>query len=1068
LANLLFLLGVDRRFAYFGSHMILSDVSIKRPVFTTVVSILLVTFGAISFTRLPLQELPNSEVPALSITTRYIGASAEVMESRITQVIEDETASINGIDYVQSVSRSENSSVSIYFKLDRDIEAAASDVREAMSRVISRLPQEADLPRIAKMGADQGALMWWTLASDRLTRMELTDYARRNIIDRFAVIDGVAQVQGANDYIFSMRVWLDRIALAARGLTVRDVETALRAENIELPAGSIISPSRNFPIRISRNYEVAEDFRQLVIRRGQDGHLIRLSEVADVEVAPNDHRTMYRSNGLIRTSLGILKQSTANALDIVRAVRAEAEEIRKTLPDGMELRVSIDHTVFVDRAIDEVFRTLLIAIMLVVLVIYAFLGSVRAALIPAVVVPVCLITTFAVLYIFDFSINLMTLLGLVLCIGLVVDDTIVVLENVQRRIEMGEPPVIAAYRGTRQVAFAVIATTLVLIAVFAPLIFVEGFIGRLFGELGVIVVAAVSISTFLALSLSPMMCSKFLQTKSVSVTQDRLVDRIFVSVKQRYARALRKALPHPIWGAAALVCMVALSLGLLLLIPKELAPPEDRGLVQGQFSAPEGASFEHTAKQMLEVEKALMPLVESGEAQQITVRVPGGWGANMKYNTGLMYFVLSDWGQRRDGMEIVREVNGRLSQIPGLVSRAWMQQGLTRQFRGQPIQFVLAGPDHETVAQWANIVVDRARQNPGLVRLDIDYKPTNLRFVVKIDRDRAASLGVSVQAISETLETMFGSRRVTTYLDRGEEYDVILQLREEDRQEPTDLTSIFVRSALGFRGPLVPLSNLVTVTEVADSDQRKRWDRRAAVTISADMAPGYSMGEALTFLENVVEEELTDVPKIDYNGEARLFKEQGNALLFAFTMAALIVFLVLAAQFESFIHPFVIMLTVPVAVAGALLGLYLVGSSLNIYSQIGLVTLVGIAAKNGILIVEFANQLRDQGLDFEEALLQASETRFRPIVMTGLSTAAGSIPLVLATGPGASSRVTIGIVIFIGVLVATVVTVFIVPVFYNLLARGTGSPGRIAQFLADYEKTEPSVVAPTMRPKPAE
>ena len=1048
--------------------MILSDVSIKRPVFTTVVSILLVTFGAISFTRLPLQELPNSEVPALSITTRYIGASAEVMESRITQVIEDETASINGIDYVQSVSRSENSSVSIYFKLDRDIEAAASDVREAMSRVISRLPQEADLPRIAKMGADQGALMWWTLASDRLTRMELTDYARRNIIDRFAVIDGVAQVQGANDYIFSMRVWLDRIALAARGLTVRDVETALRAENIELPAGSIISPSRNFPIRISRNYEVTEDFRQLVIRRGQDGHLIRLSEVADVEVAPNDHRTMYRSNGLIRTSLGILKQSTANALDIVRAVRAEAEEIRKTLPDGMELRVSIDHTVFVDRAIDEVFRTLLIAIMLVVLVIYAFLGSVRAALIPAVVVPVCLITTFAVLYIFDFSINLMTLLGLVLCIGLVVDDTIVVLENVQRRIETGEPPVIAAYRGTRQVAFAVIATTLVLIAVFAPLIFVEGFIGRLFGELGATVVAAVSISTFLALSLSPMMCSKFLRTKSVSVTQDRLMGRIFASVRQKYVGALKKALPHPIWGAATLLSMVALSLGLSLLIPKELAPSEDRGVVQGQFRAPEGTSFDHTVKQMLEVEKALMPLVESGEAKQVTIRVPGGWGVNKKFNTGLMFFVLSDWSERRDGSEIVREVNDKLSQIPGLVSRAWMQQGLTRHFQGQPIQFVLTGPDHETVAQWANIVIERARQNPGLLRLDTDYKPTNPRLVVEIDRDRAASLGVSVQTIGETLETMLGSRRVTTYLDRGEEYDVILQGREEDRQEPDDLTNIFVRSASGFRGPLVPLSNLVTVKEVADSDQRKRWDRRAAVTISADIAPGYSMGEALAFLENVVEEELTGVPTIDYNGEARLFQEQGNALFFAFTMAALIVFLVLAAQFESFIHPFIIMLTVPVAVAGALLGLYLVGSSLNIYSQIGLIILVGIAAKNGILIVEFANQLRDQGLEFEEALLQASETRFRPIVMTGLSTAAGSIPLVMATGPGAASRVTIGIVIFVGVLVATVVTVFIVPVFYNLLARGTGSPGRIAQFLADYEDAEPAVVRPTMRPKPAE
>ncbi len=1047
--------------------MILSDVSVKRPVFATVASILLVAFGAISFTRLPLQELPSLDVPIVSIGTNYVGASAEVIETRITQVIESQIGGIEGIDRIQSTSKNESSSISIVFKLDRDLDAATGDVRDAVSRLGGRLPQDADTPTVSKMDSDAFAIMWLAMASGSLNQMEMGDYYHRYIHDRLAVLEGVAQVMGGAEAIYSMRVWLDRIKLAARGLTVTDVETALRSQNIEIAAGSIETQAIQIPLRITRLYSAAEDFRRLVIREGPDGHLIRLSEVADVEVAPQNRRLMFRSNGDNRIGIGIVKQSTANAVDVSRVVWAEMEEIKKTLPPELTLLMSHDSTVFVDRAIQEVLRTLLLATALVVLVIFAFLGSVRAALIPAIVVPVCLIATFGVLDLFDYTINLMTLLALVLCIGLVVDDSIVVLENIQRRVEAGEPPIVASFHGARQVAFAVIATTLVLVAVFTPLIFVEGFVGRVFGSLGVTIVAAVSLSTLLALSLSPMMCSKLLRADKVKRAQARPMARFFERAKASYVRLLGKILPHPMIGGAVLVLIVGLIVLLWQLVPKELAPEEDRGVINAQVKGPEGASFDFMVRQMGKAEKSLKGYLDNGEAHQIMLRVPGGWGPNRTMNSGMIMMILNDWSDRdRDGLIIAREVSGKLRQIPGLFGFAGMEQGMAGSW-GPQIQLVLSGPDYETVAGWADQIAARAKQNPGLMRVDTDFKPTKPKFDVDIDRERAAALGVSVQTIGDTLQTMMGSRRVTTYMDRGREYDVILQARDEDRQTPSDISNIFVRSSRAFRGPLIPLANLVEINSIADAADRKRWNRLPAVTVSANLSDGYSMGEALEFLEGVVAEEVPSGPKIDYNGESRRFKEQGGALFFTFGFALLVVFLVLAAQFESFIHPFVIMLTVPVAIAGALLGLYLVGSSLNLYSQIGLVILIGIAAKNGILIVEFANQLRDQGLEFKEALLTASETRFRPIVMTGVSTSAGAIPLLLATGAGAGSRVTIGIVIFLGVLISTFMTLFIVPIFYNLLARGTGSPGRIAHILSDYER-EKALVGAGASSTPAE
>ncbi len=1045
--------------------MVLSDVSVKRPVFAAVISIMMVTFGLISFTRLPLRELPQTEVPIVSVGTSYIGASPEVIENRITRIIEEQIAGIEGIDHIASSSANESSTVTIFFKLSRDIDAAASDVRDAVSRVASRLPQEADAPRVSRMDADAFAVMWYSLSSDRMGHMEIADYAKRYVVDRFAVLEGVAQVQWNKESIASMRIWLDRVALAARGLTVSDVERALRAENVELPAGTIESDQRDFNVRITRSYSTEKDFRDLVVGEGMDGHLIRLSEVAEVKIAPASEKLMFRGNRLPQIGIGIVKQSNANALDVSRAVHAEVDKIRPSLPEGMLMSTSFDSTVFVDRAIDEVFRTLGIATFLVVLVIWGFLGSFRAALIPAVVVPICLTTTFGVLGILDLSINLMTLLGLVLCIGLVVDDSIVVLENIQRRVDTGEPPVLAAYRGARQVAFAVIATTLVVVAVFAPLVFVEGFVGRIFGELGVTVTAAVCISSLVALSLSPMMCSKLLKPKDARSGGKGLISRGLVRVRAFYLRVLKAVLPHPLISSVALLGVFGGIIFLWGMLPQKLAPDEDRKVININISGPEGASFDYMVKQAGVMEDMLMEYVDSGEAMRITVRVPGGWGSRRSYNSAMAMMVLQDWDDReRSGLDVARELGGKIAQIPGVRGFAGMNQGMTGSW-GKPLQLVISGPSYEQVEKWADVVMERAKNNRGLIRLDTDYKPNKPQFKVVPDRTRAADLGVSIQTIGQTLETCLGSRQVTRYIDRGEEYDVWLQCREEDRQQPTDLTNVFVRSDRS--GKMIPLSNLVTIQEQAASPQRKRWNRLQSITVSAMLAPGYPMGEAIAFMENVVKEELSSEPRIDFNGESRRFKEQGSALLFAFGMALLIVFLVLAAQFESFIHPFVIMLTVPVALVGGLVGLWLIDSSINIYSQIGLIILVGIAAKNGILIVEFANQLRDQGKKFDDALMEAAEIRFRPIVMTGLSTAAGALPLVLATGPGASSRLTIGVVIFLGVLFSTLMTLIIVPVFYRLLAQRTGSPGRIERMLADYERDEELAGRPA-HPSPAE
>ncbi|GGO15290.1 multidrug transporter [Iodidimonas muriae] len=1013
--------------------MILSDISVKRPIFATVISLLLVAFGIISFTQLPLRELPDIDPPIVSVNTNYPGASAAVVESRVTQIVEDRIAGIEGIKSISSSSRDGSSRVTIEFTLTRDIDAAANDVRDRVSRILNNLPEEADPPEISKVDSDTDAIMWFSLVSPVLDVMQLTDYADRFIVDRLSVADGVATVRIGGQQRYSMRVHLDRQAMAARNLTATDIENALRSENVELPAGRIESTDRNITVRVERDYKTAQDFSELVLGVGDDGHLIRLGEVARVELGAEDDQNFFRGNGAARVGLGIIRQSTANTLDVANAVRAEVERIRETLPEGMDLDESFDGSVFIAEAIDEVYVTLGIAMVLVFLVLYSFLGSLRTVIVPAVTVPVCIIAAFTVMSLLGVTLNLLTLLALVLAIGLVVDDAIVVLENIYRRVEAGEPRLLAAYHGARQVGFAVIATTLVLIGVFVPIAFLEGNVGRLFSELGITLATTVAFSSLVALTLTPMMCSKLLRRTGPKGWVNAHVDDGFEKLRRGYQNALTYCFHNKAIILLLFAAITASIVGLVNAIPNELAPREDRGSFFLVARGPEGAGFNYMREQMDEVEKRAMYLVnETKEARIVIVRADGD-------NSGFAVIVLKPWSERkRSADEIIAELRGRLASMTGVSVFINMRQGISAGGGRDPVNFVVGGNTYEELAKIRTILEEEAAKLP-LIGVDTDYRETQPQIRVAIDRDRAADLGVSVSTIGRTLETMLGGRRVTTFVERGEEYDVIVRADDSNRREPSDLTNIYVRSDRS--GDLIPLSNVITLREQAASATLNRYNRVRALTLTAQLADGYSLGEALADLENVVRESLPDVSSIDYKGESRELKEAGNAVLFTFAMAFLVVFLILAAQFESFIHPFVIMLTVPLAAAGGLLGLYLSGSTLNIYSQIGLVMLIGLAAKNGILIVEFANQLRDEGLEIRDAVIEASLIRLRPIIMTSLSTVMGAVPLIMATGPGSASRLTIGVVIFAGVSISTVLTVFMVPVFYDMLAKYTRSPG---------------------------
>ena len=1038
--------------------MKLSDLSIKRPVLAVVMSLLLLVLGVMSFMRLTLRELPAIDPPIVSVQVDYPGASASVVETRITQTLEDALAGIEGINTIDSSSQNGASRVSIEFLATRDIEAAANDVRNAVSRVADRMPEEADPPEVSKVESDSDPIIWLNLRSANMDQMQLSDYAQRYLVDRFSSLEGVAQVRLGGSQRYAMRIWLSGDKLAARGLTAGDVESALRAENVELGAGRIESTDRDFILRVARDYTTAEAFASMPIAKGSDGYVVRLGDVAKVALESSERRAYYHSNGEPALGIGIVKTSTANSLDVAEEAKAEAERIKGTLPAGTDIYTAFDTTTFISASVDRVYETLVEAVVLVLLVIWLFLGSARAALIPAVTVPVCVIASFIALYAFGFSINLLTLLALVLCIGLVVDDAIVVVENIQRRVDLGEPPLVAARRGTAQVAFAVLATTAVLVAVFLPVGFLQGNTGRLFRELSVALAAAVAISAFVALTLTPMMASKLLRphTGPHAVKENRVSEWLnarFQRLADGYKGVLSRHV-HRIWLFATLMIgAVVAMLVLFKTLPSELAPAEDRGSFQMVMEGPEGAGFDYTVAQMKQVEAILAG--EIGDDKPIlraNPRVPGSFGASEEMHTGRAMIFLQPWDKReKSTAEVAGELEKKFAGMTGVRVRTQVGGGLVRT-RGQPFQMVLGGPDYAELAGWRDIMLAKMAENPGFIGPDSDYKETRPQMRVIVDKTRAADLGVSAQAIGTALETMMGGRRVTTFVDNGEEYDVMLQADRAGRTSVADLDALQVRAK---DGSLVPLSNLVSLREVAEPGTFNRFNRLRSITLSARLAPDYPLGEAVSWAQQAADTSLPDYAQVSWKGESRELQQSGGEVLITFALALLIVYLALAAQFESFMHPLVIMLTVPLGVLGALLGLWLTGGTINLFSQIGIVMLVGLAAKNGILIVEFANQLRDAGRSVHDAIVEAAAVRLRPILMTSIATVMGAVPLVIFGGPGSASRATIGIVIVFGVSFSTLLSLFVVPAFYALLAKYTSSPEALAHQLDTLEAETP-------------
>jgi multidrug efflux pump len=1007
--------------------MILSDLSIRRPVLATVMSLGLVLLGLMSFQRLPVREYPNIDAPVVSVRTVYLGASAAVIESQVTRPLEESLSGIEGIKTLKSVSREEVSQITIEFNLNRNPDGAAADVRDRVSRVRARLPDDIDEPVISKIEADASPIVWLAFFSDRHTAMEISDIADRFVKDRLQTLPGVAAVIIGGERRFAMRLWLDRDRLAARRVTVKDVEDALKKQNVEIPGGRIESAQREFTVLSETDLRTPAQFEALIIRE-ENGYPVRLSDVGRAEIGAQDDRNIVRVNGDAAVGLGVVKQSTANTLEVALAVREELPKINASLPEGLKLKVAYDSAVFIEESIKGVYRTLLESLVLVLAVVWLFLRSLRATLIPFVTIPVSLIGAFIFIQAMGFSVNILTLLALVLAIGLVVDDAIVMLENIHRRIEEGMPPLEAAFAGSREIAFAVIAMTLTLASVFAPLAFMSGNTGRLFSEFALAVSCAVLVSGFVALSLTPMMCSRLLKASphEGEAKGPSFWDR-FVGL---YRASLQACLRWR-WLVVLMLAGVGFAaFGLFNSLNSELSPVEDRGTIFAVISAPEGATMDYTDNYARQIEAFLAPIPEIDT--YFVVVAPGLERPN-PVNSAIAFIRLKPWAERtRKQQQVAMELMPKFLGLPGVMAFPLNPPSLGQSFRNPPVQFVIQCPSYEELDKNLGAFMAKAAQFPGLVNLDSDLKLNKPQLSVDVNRDKAASTGVEVEDIGKTLQTLLGGHQVTRFKQAGQQYDVILKLGDESRATPSDLNAIYMR---GRENKLIPLGNLVAMRENAAAKELNHFNRLRAVVVSASIAPGHTLGQALDYLGNAAKAVLPAHFKTDLDGQSREFSESSKALYLTFGFALVFIYLVLAAQFESFRDPFMIMLTVPLAITGALLSLNLTGGTLNVYSQIGMVMLIGLITKNGILIVEFANQLQEQGRGVAQAAVEAAELRLRPILMTSLTMILGAVPLALASGAGAESRQQIGWVIVGGLAIGTVFTVYVIPTVYILIAR---------------------------------
>ncbi len=1019
----------------------LFELPVLRPVLALAVNLLLIAIGLGAAFTLPVREYPAVDPPVVTVRTLYTGAAAEVVEREVTRVIEDQLSGISGIRLIRSTSRDETSFIQVELQAGTEIDAAAADVRDRVAVARRDLPEGIEEPAVEKASADDFATLYLILASDRLDTAELTDIAERRIVDALGIVPGVATVELSGGRRYAMRIWLDRSALAARGITPADVAARLRAENVEVPAGRLEAGRQEITLRTRTRLATAADFAALVLREGDpaagEAGRVRIGDVARVEVGIENYRSAFRANGNDAVAIGITKRSDANALEVSSGVAETAARLRETLPAGVRLDIGYDEAVFIRETLANVGQTLVETLGIVILVIFLFLGSARATLIPAATIPASIIPAAAVAAALGYSVNVLSILAVILAIGLCVDDAVVIMENIRRRLQDGEPLLLAAVRATRQVGFAVFASAVALLSVVLPLAFLGGNVGRLFGEFAVVLGACIFFSTIAALTLGPMLSAWLFR----GATGEGRIARLSLRAQEAIARAYRRVL-DPLLARPAL----ALGAGLLFAVaggaawfavPSELAPDEDRGSVRIIAETPEGSSFTETLEQVKRIEALLAPLTgPDGPAEELLSIVSPGRGGGAQPNRAFLIMRLKPWDAREAPQQVlVNRLRGELATIPGVRAFAVNPPKFAQRGQGRQFRFAVAGTDREEVRRWSVPLLATAAGTPGLVAVDTSDKDTKPGIEVSIDRDRAAVLGLDAAVVGETLNVLFGEPQVTRWLDRGEEYEVILSARGEDRDAPADLRDAHVRAR---NGELVALSSVVAMREVGTARELLRVDRLAAIEIGANLAPGTSLGDAV---ERIEEQPLPRGASIRWLGEALDLQETGRAVLVAFALVVVLTYLVLAGQFESFLHPLIVMTAAPLAVAGGLLTLLAFGLTLNVYSQIGMVLLIGLVAKNGILLVEFANQLRDEGREPREAAAEAAQLRLRPILMTTVATILGALPLAVASGAGAESRGTIGLVIAGGLTLGTLLTLFVVPVAYAALARFTGAPG---------------------------
>ena len=1004
--------------------MQLPEICIKRPVLATVLSLIILLVGMISYTRLALREYPRIDEPVVSVVTTYRGASAEVVESQITKTLEDSLAGIEGVEIMTSQSRSERSQINVRFTLRRDPDSAAADVRDKVARVRAKLPDTIDEPVIAKVESDSFPVIYISVQAGGRSVLEATDFVKRYVQPRLSVLPGASDVRIFGERQVSMRVDIDRSRLAGYKLTVQDVEDAIRRQNAEIAAGRIESNAREFTVVAETDLQTPEQFNNIIVAN-VGGYPVRIRDIGNAYVGPLEERTISRYNGKPSLNIGVIKQQVANPLELSKAVRAEVDKLNETLPEGMRLVVAYDTSVFIDRSIKSVFQTIGEAIVLVVLVIFFFLRSLRATLIPIVTIPVSLIGAFGLMYAFGFTINTLTLLALVLAIGLVVDDAIVMLENIFRHIESGMPRKRAAIEGAREIGFAIVAMTLTLASVFAPLAFATGRTGRLFIEFALTLAGAVIVSGFVALTLSPMMCSVLLKHQAKHSTLYNVIEGWIESFTQGYRRALTWTLHHRYIVVGAWVIVLGAGIALFNVLKAELAPIEDRGVVFGLITAPQGSTPQYTADMMKPMEAMYAELSETAAYTAIS-----GFPTVVDGNAVLR---LKPWEERtRKQQQIAEDLRPRMMSIPGALVFPINPPSLGQPFRSTPIEYVVMSQvPYSELQRIVDRYLDEVRKYPGIQNIQTDLRLNTPEVRVKINRDKLSDMGVQVETVGRTLETMLGGRQVTRFKKDGEQYDVIVQVAPVDRMTPADISDSYVRTR---DGTMAQLSNLVDVREGVAPQSLNHFNRLRAVKITATLLPGYTVGDALQFMDAAAKVALPPTAQTGLDGQSREFKLSGGEIYFTFVLALAFIYLVLSAQFESFVNPFVIMLSVPLSMTGALLTLWLFGGTLNIYSQVGLVTLVGLITKHGILIVEFSNQLRAKGEAMMEAVIDASTMRLRPILMTTGAMVLGALPLARAVGAGAESRIPIGLVIVGGLVFGTLLTLFVVPTAYTLLA----------------------------------